>query len=256
MGLFDMFKKKDAVKKESAKAPAVDRKTIFDTDYPLDKSDWKQVFSACLGPAMVIQNACAELVVKNRNWNVDLGKGILAFDNDTYPVQFIGSEASQSDSWMWGWNNINGFDDKILTFVREVHAIGEAWSLEPLTTKSFAMTDELYGHTLAMVACGITKGKYCYYRGPHAGGAIMMAFSGIADTVFNPVDMQNFISTTMNCIQQFEVNHKIFVESFLIWNGTSYEWNGDKLIAHFVQDLEISFERAGDVLRISGIKSL
>lgn len=109
----------------------------FDTDYPLDKSNWFQVFSACLGPSMVIQDACAELVVKNRNWFVDLGAGTLAFEDSVYPVQFIGSEASSSDSWMWGWNNINGFDDKILTFTREVRTIGEAWGLDPLTTKSF-----------------------------------------------------------------------------------------------------------------------
>ena len=251
MGLFDIFKKK-----ENEKLPEADRKSIFDTDYPIDKSNWKQVFSACLGQSMIVQEACAELVVKNRNWFVDLGEGTLAFGDSKYPVQFIGSEANSSDSWMWGWNNINGFDDKILNFVREVKVIGEAWGLEPLTTKSFAMTDELYGHTLAIVACGITKGKYCYYRGPHDGGAIMMAFSGMTDAVFAPIDMQKFINVTMQCIQQFEVEHKIFVESFLMWNGTSYQWNGNKLVAHFEQDLEISFERIGEVVRISGIKTV
>ena len=256
MGLFDIFKKKEGVKAEAALMATAERKSIFDTDYPIDKSDWKQVFSACLGASMITQNACAELVVKNRNWFVDLGAGTLAFGDSVYPVQFIGSESNSSETWMWGWNNINGFDEKILTFVQEVKAIGEAWGLEPLTSKTFGLTDDLYGHTLAIVACGITKGKYCYYRGPHDGGAVMMAFSGMTDEVFRPVDMQQFISVTMEAIQGFEVDHKIFVESLLMWNGTKYDWNGEKLVAHFPQDLEIAFEKVADGSRIAGIKTV
>lgn len=252
MGFLDKFKKKES----DEAVTTAERRSIFETDYPLDKSDWFQVFSACLGQATVIQEACAELVVKNRNWNVDLGKGTLAFGDSVYPVQFMGSESNSSDTWMWGWNNINGFDEKILTFVREVKEIGEAWGLEPLTVKSFKLDENFYGHTLAIVACGITKGNYCYYRGPHEGGAIMMAFSGMTDEVFAPVDMPKFISTTMDCIQQFYVDHKIFVESFLMWNGTKYEWEGDRIVAHFTQDLEISFEKVDDFWRIAGIKTI
>lgn len=64
------------------------RVSIFDTDYPMDKSSWFHVYSACLGKVMTIQNACAELVVRKRNWNVDFEKGTLSFENDSYPVQF------------------------------------------------------------------------------------------------------------------------------------------------------------------------
>lgn len=42
------------------KIEQVDRISIFDTDYPLDKSNWYQVYSACLGRAVAVQEACAE----------------------------------------------------------------------------------------------------------------------------------------------------------------------------------------------------
>ena len=35
---------------------------------------WNDIFSANLGKMMAIQIACAELVVKNKNWNVDFEK--------------------------------------------------------------------------------------------------------------------------------------------------------------------------------------
>ena len=96
MGLKDLFKKKE----EKVDVSNMERKSIFDTDYPMDKSNWKHVFSACLGQSVVTQDAMAELVVKDRNWFVDFSKGTLTFGNDAYPVQFIGSESSHSDTWI------------------------------------------------------------------------------------------------------------------------------------------------------------
>lgn len=250
MGLFDGLKKKEI------KKAAVDRKYIFETEYPLDKSSWFEVFSACLGPAIIIQNTCAELVVKNRNWNVDFGRGILAFGEDVYPVQFLGSESNNDDSWMWGWNNINGFDESILTFANEVHSIGESWGLEALTVPVFDMNENYNGHTLAIVACGVTKNKYGYYRGPHDNGAILMGFSGVPEEVFAPVDLQRFCSAVVDCLQTFCMDHKIFIESLLMWNGTSYDWEDNKIIAHFEQDLQVSFEEVDEMLRISGLETV
>lgn len=63
------------------------------------------------------------------------------------------------------------------------------------------------------------------------------------------------VSGIICLIQQFGVDHKIFVESFLMWNGTNYEWEGDKIVAHFKQDLEISHEKEEEFWRISGMKS-
>lgn len=88
MGFFDKLKKTENTEKD-----------IFET---INKSDWLQVFSAYLGKAMVIQNNAGKYVVKDRNWNVDFGQGYIAFGEDKYPVQFIGSESNSSNSWMWG----------------------------------------------------------------------------------------------------------------------------------------------------------
>ena len=68
--------------------------------------------------------------------------------------------------------------------------------------------------------------------------------------------MVKFTNLTMQCIQKFAVDHKIFVESFLMWNGTAYEKTDNRFTAHFEQELAIEFEEAGGFFRISGIKTL
>ena len=217
---------------------------------------WNDVFSANLGKIMAIQTACAKYVVKNRDWNVDFDKGIIAFGNDEYPLQFLGSEANSSNTWLWAWENINGFDDKIISLAREIKAKGEKLNLEALTTAEINISDELNGHTLSIVACGLADKNYCYYRGPHSGGAIFVAFDGVDERVFAPINEKDFADIVVNSIQQFPLNHKLFVESFLEWNKTKYKWKENTLIADFEnsQKLEIDFEEKSELARVINIR--
>ena len=216
---------------------------------------WNDIFSANLGKMMAIQIACAEHVVKNRDWNVDFDKGIIAFGNDEYPLQFLGSEANSSNTWLWAWENINGFDDKIISLARSIKEKGEKLDIETLTTAEIDITDELNGHNFSIVACGLADKNYCYYRGPHSGGAILVAFDGVDEKVFTPVDAKDFADIVVRCIQQFPLNHKLFIESFLEWNETKYKWQGNSIIADFQKDgkLKIEFEKIEKSFRIVNI---
>ena len=216
---------------------------------------WNDIFSANLGKMMAIQIACAELVVKNRDWNVDFDKGIISFGNDEYPLQFLGSEATSSNTWLWAWENINGFDDKIISLAKSIKEKGEKLNLEPLINAEIDISDELNGHTLSIVACGLADKNYCYYRGPHSGGAIFVAFDGVDKKVFTPVDAKDFADIVVRCIQQFSLNHKLFIESFLEWNKNKYKWQENNMVANFGNSgkLKIEFEKVEDNFRIKNI---
>ena len=216
---------------------------------------WNDIFSANLGKMMAIQIACAELVVKNRDWNVDFDKGIISFGNDEYPLQFLGSEATSSNTWLWAWENINGFDDKIISLAKSVKEKGEKLNLEPLINAEIDISDELNGHTLSIVACGLADKNSCYYRGPHSGGAIFVAFDGVDKKVFTPVDAKDFADIVVRCIQQFSLNHKLFIESFLEWNKNKYKWQENIIIADFGKDgeLRIECEKVENNFRIKNI---
>lgn len=244
MGLFDKCKKEKEV----------ERKELFVGSLNIDLRNWFQVFSACLGKMMAIQNACGEIVVKGRNWNVDFAKGVIYFGDDEYPLQFIGSEANSNNTWLWGWENVNGFSNEIIGMANYTREIGGKWGLEPLATAELDLDDTFNGHTLSIVTCGLSN-RCCYYRGPHSGGAVLVAFSGVPAEVFAPINASKFTLLTMQCIQQFHIDHKIFIESLLLWNGTKYEWEKNKIIGHFQQDLYIEFEQGDEFHRISSMKT-
>ena len=233
------------------------RVNVFDIDYPFDRSSWLDVFSACAGRSFIAQERFAQLIVRDRDWFVDFSAQTLSFGTDTFPVQFIGSESSVSNTWMWGWNNVNNFDSQLISLANEVRTLGERWQLQPLTVKSFELSEDFNAHTLAITATGICKGDFCYYIGPHESGAAVMAVPVSDQRVFAPVSLGAFVQWVMSAIQSFDLEHRIFTESLLLWNGTPFERDGSKLIAYFPeQKLRIDLEKAGGIDRITNIKTI
>ena len=233
------------------------RVNVFDIDYPFDRSSWLDVFSACAGRSFIAQERFAQLIVRDRDWFVDFSAQTLSFGTDTFPVQFIGSESSVSNTWMWGWNNVNNFDSQLISLANEVRTLGERWQLQPLTVKSFELSEDFNAHTLAITATGICKGDFCYYIGPHESGAAVMAVPVSDQRVFAPVRLGEFVQWIMSAIQNFDLEHRIFTESLLLWNGTPFERDGKKLIAYFPeQKLRIDLEKAGGIDRITNIKTI
>lgn len=233
------------------------RVNVFGIDYPFDRSSWLDVFSACAGRSFIVQERFAQLIVRDRDWFVDFSAQTLSFGDDAFPVQFIGSESSVSSTWMWGWNNVNNFEPQLISLVSEVHKLGELWQLQPLTEMSFELSEDLNAHTLAIVATGICKGDHCYYIGPHDNGSAVMAVPVNDPRVFAPVSIGEFIQWIMSAIQKFDLDHRIFTESLLLWNGTPFERDGSKLIAYFPeQRLRIDLEKTGGTDRITNIKTI
>jgi len=198
---------------------------------------------------VAIQTACGELVVNGQNWNVDFSEGCILFGEKKYPIEFIGSESTSSNTWLWGWENINGFPEQMIQMAQQSKKLGEQWGLEPLTIAQLPLDDKITGHNLSIVACGLAP-RSCYYRCPHSGGAAFVALSGVPEKVYAPVNLERFLSIVTQCIGQYQLDHRIFIESFLLWNATPYDWEGQTLKAHFTQELRIAFEQVNGGLRI------
>lgn len=249
MGIFDKFNK-------SNNSPVL-KKSIFDSEIKIDGSNYFEVFSACLGRIMTNQIVCNDIVVKNQNWNVDFSRGIISFGKSNFPVQFIGSESLSSNTWLWGWANKSQLPESVLVETYRLKSFGEANKLEAFLEPQFELDDSFNGHNLSIISAALNENNVCYYEGPHQGGSIFVQFTGIPDEVFKPISASAFSNIAMQAIQQFEVEHKIFITSFLFQNSTPYEWSQDMIIAHFDnnQDLKISFEKVEDLWRIKKIES-
>ena len=231
--------------------PTAPRRSFVDAGIQFERSRFGDVFSACLAPSMVIQDACAGFVLDAPRWFVDFEAGTLSFGENSYPVQFLGSESTVDDTWMWGWNNINGFSPSVLTMAEWMRDIGQQWGLEELSTATFPLAQGISGRELAMVSTVLAPGSSCYYRVPQEAGAMLLAFSGLPESVFAPVNVVRFARILSDCLQ-IPCDHRILAESFLAWNGTAYEWEERRIVAHFPARLIMEFD---EIMRLTKIMS-
>ena len=225
--------------------------------YVSDLSDFHQVFSATLGKMAAVQNRFAG-IVGNLDWNVDFDRCEIAFSDQIYKIQFIGSESHVSDTWLWGHEN---FGEEATRFSAEVLSAGLEWGLQAFSEPSFELDETFNGHTLCIAACGVADENLCYYGCRHDKGCAFVAITDAPDLLFEPLSAHEFVKTASGCIQNHDVDHKIFIKSFLEFNGVKFDENvekggffkkaKDEIVAKFDKELLIKFDDKG---RISGFK--
>src|SRR5262245_46505624 len=112
------------------------------------------LFARHVGSATARQLALGD-VLGERSWAVDVRGGTATFDELTFPVQLLGTEAEGDNSWLWAWaNEASSLPESILRSARQLRAIGHERGPEFLVTPGFSL-DDMSGHQVAMVCTGL-----------------------------------------------------------------------------------------------------
>lgn len=66
-------------------------------------------------------------------------------------AHFIGSASPADGTWLWGWDNVNGFPDAFVQQSRRIRAFGGKHAVDQLATAQLPLTDELPGRLVRAV---------------------------------------------------------------------------------------------------------
>lgn len=233
--MFDIFKKK----------------SHFLDELGIDKSSWTQLLSACAGRSLLLQKRALRLLVQDSKWQASFESGKICFDEKEFDMQFIGSESFSSNTWLWGYENVNGFDKRLLDLANRAHEFGEKFGLDAFSTAQFELDEEINGHTLSMVACVALGEELSYYRIDYDGGAAYVAFR--AESIFKePVLASEVVSVVNECISAYELDHKLFIKGLLLGCEIKFSENKDEIVAKFKDELSFKFDDLNRLVSVSG----
>lgn len=179
--------------------------------------------------AMRKQRHLAELLGQH-NWEYDKASGTMSFPpGPTYQVQVLGTEAADSDSWMWAWaNEASQFPPDQLKAANQLRALGQEWGIEEWTMPSLPR-EKMPAHTLAPIAVGIL-GAPAYYRGAMGQTNLLVL---IDDPKFShPTSLKgtDFVATLGDAISNCNIpNHRQAVEKFVEQLGWAPQWQDQTL---------------------------
>ncbi|MBN0042205.1 hypothetical protein JN535_18780 [Cellulosimicrobium cellulans] len=102
-------------------------------------------------------------------WGAEMTTGSFTFtsatgETTTCRLQFLGTAAPGPGSWMWAWNNVNGFPEDVLRAAEKTREAG----LPEATEAELPLTDDL-PYRLALAAKTVT-GSWTHYSAPVGGG--------------------------------------------------------------------------------------
>jgi hypothetical protein len=115
-------------------------------------------------------------LIGEHTWELDTEMAVVKFGADLiFPVQFLGSESSITNTWLWADANKNAsFPDESLISCCKVRSIGQELGIADFEDDKFVLgrdNSAPSGHNLAMLATCLGQGS-CYYRGDHENGAV------------------------------------------------------------------------------------
>lgn len=210
------------------------------------------LFSEHAGTAYVRQNEFANYL-GDRGWSLVLSEGEVKFGEDlSFPVQLIGSESEINGSWMWAWaNKESNLPENLLKTSYLMKEYGEKHEITELIEPSYKLT-EFNGFVISLLVSSL-NGNKCMYRGPYDGGAIFFIVENTPDFLNQNARFEVIIGTMTQMIAGFELNHKIFVESFLSQQG--FKVNKRSNFINGKRDHEeiiIEFDEHGRIKDING----
>ena len=210
----------------------------------------KEALSENLGRVLAIQDNFNEKIFTSADWTVNLDDNTFSNAKEKYPIEFIGTAIlKENGETIWIWE-----DSSLAT---EIQTTAGNNAIPILTYNSFELPENMSANAFVSLACGILHDKIAFSGIDYTekGGMYYFVVSKLPEKVFSPVGIKKFADITELAIKNYDIDHKIFVENFLEWNKTKYEWQGDKIIADFGNEdkLEIQFEKIEDEYRIKEI---
>lgn len=192
-------------------------------------------------------------IIGESNWNVDMKRGTILFDNEVeFPIQILGTFSFTSETWLWAWaNEASNIPESLLKDAESLKQTGIEKSIEPLYTPEFkAEISDI--HAIGMIASGIL-GSSAYYNGNFGDGIILVTIKGEQIDNLEFDEQARITSVFPNLISAFTINHKKAFINYLEIKGYAIAKGSNDLVAQKGDRiLSASFDEQNRLTKLNG----
>lgn len=154
-------------------------------------------------------------------WSFNLEKGIIMFEDYTFPMQVYGSFSKSSGTWLWAWENQHlQQTPKIIANAVLLKQLGERFDISHLTVPQYDSNEnELYD--LGLIACGMF-GQDGYFLADYGQGIMLLTvtFSDEIKEEFEEIGIEREVTVIGEFLEQYEVSNQIdAIEAYLYLKG-------------------------------------
>ncbi len=225
-------------------------------------SRFDDLFADHVATSLEKQCRLLALVGDADNWHLDTELGLIQFQGGStlssigveFPLQVLGSESEVSNTWLWSWANTESQLPEWLTHASQIlRRFGETEGIAEFITPTFDLSvlGEGGAHRLALVSSGLLRAD-AYYRAPYERGAVFVLLRSEELEVPANRDPLSLAALFLDVIEQFQVDHRRALTSYLTANGYTIESTPAGLVGQSSQGrLAAEFDANGRLARLS-----
>ncbi|GAA1406767.1 DUF6882 domain-containing protein [Oerskovia paurometabola] len=189
-------------------------------------------------------------------WDADLEAGTLTFHSEVPLVcgaHFLGTAAPATQSWLWGWHNVNHFPEGVVAAAEHVHQRGVTGGIFELSTPEILLTDAV-PYRLALAAKAVT-GHFTHFAGPTGGGTCAWFLVTHPRFELPPATVARVARVVPEGIGSTAVaDHRRAVRAYAVLRGLDIRWQDEQtaLVGASDGEVTVSFDERG---RLSGLSA-
>ena len=220
----------------------------------LKNKDYMDLYTISIGKVMAQQLRFIDYLGEFSKWNCDFTKGEIILDDEPFDAQFIGSSSIHDNSW-FSAEVESVIPDEYVELIMQTRNRLRKLGLEDFYYEKIELDDYITADSLAVIYTAFAPENVCYFKGSSDDGLTLYAYiKQLPETIYEKIGSNEFISVVMRIIENFSLNHRLLIESFLINNDCELTRDGDTTIGAFGGDSNIKFEfdEYGRLLKYSG----
>ena len=200
---------------------------VIEKPVEIEQGDsFKTILSKYGALALDKQENLSELIGETVG-DLDIEKGIVAFDDVEVPVQVLGFYMEDAKQWSWAWDNEDIFGADLIVSSNEIKAIGDEFEVQEFVSPVLN-ADYNDCHTLAMVASAVLN-MDAYYSVSEDGLDIFVLIK--SDLIVENNSPKKFRDTFYTFQKNFNVYPKLAFESYTKLKGYGFKPHDDFSLA-------------------------
>lgn len=215
----------------------------------IEDSDSFQTIFTKYGPMALDKQENLGQIIGENIGKLSIDEGTISFGDDlTFPVQILGTLATDTSKWHWAWDNKDiGFPKDLIQEAIKVKEFGEKHNIDQFTTNIFG-ADSLEAHIIAMTVSGIFNDS-AYYSVDFNGIIFFVTIK--SNEIPKDETIERFVHIFNKFQKEFDVKPKLVFKYYTQIKGYEYKEREEFSVAIIGQSrVIVGFTERGNVSHI------
>jgi len=213
-----------------------------------DSDSFQIIFSKYGAMALDKQENLAQIVDENVG-ELNLDEGTISFGDDLiFPIQILGTLATESAKWHWAWDNEDiGFPEDLIQEAIKVKEFGEEHNIPQFTSNIMGI--DLYdANLMVMVVSGIFDND-AYYFIDYDGITFFVTIS--SSEIPKDDSVERFVNVFDRFHKEFDIKPKLAFKSYTEQRGYEFKERDEFSVAKIGHSrVIVGFTERGNVTHI------